>query len=146
MFKYYVYIESEVIVLPLVIYAETREIAYKKAVKQFRKIFKKKKLQELLSTKIIIILVDSNIKKERLREMKSIKENSKTLLLIVGGVISVIICCFIWIQTTANTAIGYEEKVSKTLSDINVQKSEESILFIILLTVSKIMISTKLKH
>ena len=27
--------------------------------------------------------------------MKSIKENSKTLLLIVGGVISVIICCFI---------------------------------------------------
>ena len=44
MFKYYVYIESEVIVLPLVIYAETRETAYKKAVKQFRKIFKKKKI------------------------------------------------------------------------------------------------------
>lgn len=36
--------ESEVIVLPLVIYAETRETAYKKAVKQFRKIFKKKKI------------------------------------------------------------------------------------------------------
>ena len=47
--------------------------------------------------------------------MKSIKENSKTLLLIVGGVISVIICCFIWIQTTANTAIGYEEKSIKKL-------------------------------
>lgn len=42
MFKYYVYIESEVIVLPLVIYAETRETAYKKAVKQFNKVFKKK--------------------------------------------------------------------------------------------------------
>lgn len=42
MFKYYVYIESEVIVLPLVIYAETRETAYKNAVKQFRRIFKKK--------------------------------------------------------------------------------------------------------
>lgn len=54
--------------------------------------------------------------------MKSIKENSKTLLLIVGGIISVIVCCFIWIQTTANIAIGYEEKVSKTLSDINVQE------------------------
>ena len=44
MFKYYVYIESEVIVLPLVIYAETRETACKKAVKQFRRIFKKKKI------------------------------------------------------------------------------------------------------
>lgn len=41
MFKYNIYIESEVIVLPLVIYAETRETAYKKAVKQFREIFKK---------------------------------------------------------------------------------------------------------
>ena len=44
MFKYNIYIESEVIVLPLVIYAETRETAYKKAVKQFRRIFKKKKI------------------------------------------------------------------------------------------------------
>ena len=44
MFKYYVYIESEVVVLPLIIYAGTRETAYKKAVKQFRKIFKKKKI------------------------------------------------------------------------------------------------------
>ena len=40
---------------------------------------KRRKLQELLSTKIIIILVVSNMKKERLREMKSIKENSQTL-------------------------------------------------------------------
>ena len=37
MFKYNIYIESEVIVLPLIIYAETRETAYKKAVKQFKK-------------------------------------------------------------------------------------------------------------
>lgn len=51
MFKYYVYIESEVIVLPLVIYAETRETAYKNAVKQFRKIFKKKKITRVIINK-----------------------------------------------------------------------------------------------
>lgn len=78
--------------------------------------------------------------------MKSIKENSKTLLLIVGGIISVIVCCFIWIQTTANTAIGYEEKVSKTLSDINVQEKRRIDLVYNLADCVKIMISTKLKH
>lgn len=42
MFRYYVYIESEVIVLPLIVYAETKETAFKKGVKQFNEIFKKK--------------------------------------------------------------------------------------------------------
>ena len=42
MFKYFVYIESEVIVLALVVYAESKESAYKKGVKQFDRMFKKK--------------------------------------------------------------------------------------------------------
>ena len=55
MFKYYVYIESEVIVLPLVIYAETRETAYKNAVKQFTETFFKhsKDLQYATSLELI---------------------------------------------------------------------------------------------
>ncbi len=42
MFKYYVYIETETFVLPLVIYADSKKDAYRKGVKQFNKVFKKK--------------------------------------------------------------------------------------------------------